>query len=49
MLNGLVKCRKCKRALTGQDAKSGKFTYYVRQSLIKMGSGSCDTPRLDAR
>ena len=49
LLSGLVKCRKCKRALTGQDAKSGQFTYYVCQSLIKMGSGSCDTPRLNAR
>ncbi len=49
LLSGMVKCRRCNRALTGQDAKSGQFTYYVCQSLIKMGSGSCDTPRLNAR
>ena len=35
--------------LSGQDAKSGRFHYYVCQSLIKRGSGSCDTPRLNAR
>ena len=49
LLSGLVKCRRCKRALTGQDAKSGKFAYYVCQSLIKRGSGACNSPRLNAR
>ncbi len=49
LLSGLVKCHKCKRALSGQDAKSGQFAYYVCQSLIKQGSGSCDSPRLNAR
>ena len=33
----------------GQDAKSGKFAYYVCQSLLKRGSGTCKTPRLNAR
>ena len=46
LLSGLVKCKSCRRALTGQYAKSGKFPYYVCQTLIKQGSGSCDTPRL---
>ena len=49
LLSGLVKCKTCKRALTGQYAKSGKFPYYVCQTLMKRGSGSCDTPRLNAR
>ncbi len=49
LLSGLVKCKSCKRALTGQYAKSGKFPYYVCQTLMKQGSGSCDTPRLNAR
>ena len=49
LLSGLVKCHKCRRALSGQDAKSGQFAYYVCQSLIKQGSGACDSPRLNAR
>ena len=49
LLSGLVKCHKCKRKLSGQDAKSGQFAYYVCQSLIKQGSGACDSPRLNAR
>ena len=49
LLSGLVKCRACSRAMSGQDSKSGKFAYYVCQSLMKRGSGSCDCPRLNAR
>ncbi len=49
LLSGLVRCKSCRRALSGQDAKSGKFTYYVCQSLLKRGSGTCKTPRLNAR
>ncbi len=49
LLSGLVKCRRCKRALTGQAAKSGKFSYYVCQSVLKQGRGTCGTPRLNAR
>ncbi len=49
MLSGLVRCRTCNRALSGQDAKSGKFSYYVCQSVMKRGSGACDAPRLNAR
>ena len=37
------------RALSGQDAKIGKFAYYVCQSLLMRGSGACKTPRLNAR
>ncbi len=49
LLSGLVKCRSCRRALSGQDSKSGKFSYYVCQSLMKRGRGACDAPRLNAR
>ena len=49
LLSGLVKCKTCNRALSGQDSKSGQFSYYVCQSLMKRGSGACDTPRLSAR
>ena len=49
LLSGLVKCRNCRRALTGQYSKSGQYPYYVCQSLMKRGSGACDTPRLNAR
>ena len=41
--------RPANRALSGQDSKSGQFSYYVCQSLMKRGSGACDTPRLNAR
>ena len=49
LLSGLVKCKRCNRALSGQDAKSGQFSYYVCQSIMKRGKDACDTPRLNAR
>ncbi len=49
LLSGLAKCRPCRRALNGQTAKSGKYGYYVCQSLIKHGKEACGTPRLNAR
>ena len=49
LLSGLVKCKACNRALSGQDAKSGQFSYYVCQSIMKRGKDACDTPRLSAR
>ncbi len=49
LLSGLVRCHRCNRALSGQDSKSGQFSYYVCQSLMKRGSGACDAPRLNAR
>ena len=49
LLSGLVKCRACRRTMSGQDSKGGKFAYYVCQSLMKRGSGACDAPRLNAR
>ena len=49
LLSGLVKCKACGRALSGQDAKSGEFSYYVCQSIMKRGKNACVTPRLNAR
>ena len=49
LLSGLVRCRACNRALSGQDAKSGRFAYYVCQSIMKRGKNACETPRLNAR
>ena len=49
LLSGLVKCHKCNRALSGQDAKSGQFSCYVCQSIMKRGKDACETPRLNAR
>ncbi len=49
LLSGLAKCETCNKALTAAEAKSGKYTYYVCQSLLKQGSGTCDTPRLNAK
>ena len=49
LLSGLVRCRTCKGALSGQDAKSGRYAYYVCQSIMKRGRDACETPRLNAR
>ena len=46
---GLVKCRACGRALSDLDAKSGQFSYYVCQAIMKRGKDACVTPRLNAR
>ena len=49
LLSGLAKCETCGKALSASEAKSGKYTYYVCQSILKLGSGSCETPRLNAK
>ena len=49
LLSGLVRCKACGRALSGQDAKSGQFSYYVCHSIMKRGKDACVTPRLNAR
>ena len=41
LLSGLARCGYCGKALIGQDAKSGKFSYYVCSTLCKKGAGSC--------
>ena len=49
LLSGLARCGYCGRSLTGQDAKSGKFAYYVCGSLTKKGAGSCEFKYLNAQ
>ena len=49
LLSGLLRCQTCGKAMTAAEAKSGKYTYYVCHSLLKRGSGTCKTPRLNAK
>ena len=49
LLSDLAKCETCGKALTPSEAKGGRYTYYVCQSILKLGSGTCHTPRLNAR
>ena len=49
LLSGLVKCYRCKRALTGRYSRRGTFPYYVCHSFMKRGPGGCDSPKLNAR
>ncbi len=49
LLSGLIRCKHCRSALTGQDSKGGAFSYYVCQSLLKRGRKACEAPRLNAR
>ena len=48
LLSGLVKCRNCHRALSGHQAKGGRYSYYVCQSIMKQGKEACQIPRLNA-
>ncbi len=48
LLSGLARCGHCGKALVGQDAKSGRFSYYVCGSLRKKGAGSCPARYLNA-
>jgi len=41
ILNGLVHCEQCGKALIGTEAKGGKLSYYVCGTLIRKGAGSC--------
>ncbi len=49
LLSGLTVCGSCGKALIGQDAKSGKFSYYVCGSLTKKGAEACSTPYLNSK
>ena len=49
LLSGLVKCGHCGKALVGQEAKGGKFSYYVCDTLLKKGSGSCEARYYNSR
>lgn len=46
--SGLAFCGHYGKALIGQDAKSGKFSYYVCGSLGKKGAGSCKATYLNS-
>jgi site-specific DNA recombinase len=41
LLSGLARCGYCGKSLIGQDAKGGRFHYYVCGTLQKKGAGSC--------
>ena len=49
LLSGLVKCERCRKAMTAAEAKGGRYTYYVCHSLLKKGRGTCETPRLNSQ
>ena len=49
LLSGLLKCKTCNTPLIGRFAQSGKYSYYVCQSNIKLGKDACKTPTLNAR
>ena len=48
LLSGLAKCGHCGRALVGQGAKGGQFTYYVCGTLLKKGPRSCQAHYLNS-
>ena len=49
LLSGLLNCESCGSLMTASEAKGGKYTYYVCQTLLKKGSGACETPRLNSK
>ena len=49
LLSGLAHCGNCGKALVGQDAKNGKFSYYVCGTLLKRGAGTCSAKYLNAQ
>jgi len=48
LLSGIVRCGLCGKALVGQEAKGGKFSYYVCGTLLKKGAGTCRAHYLNA-
>ena len=49
LLSGLARCGYCGRALVGQEAKSGQFSYYVCGTLLKKGAHSCEARYINNR
>ena len=49
LLSGLARCGYCGKALVGQEAKSGKFTYYICGTLLKKGAEACPTRYLNSQ
>jgi site-specific DNA recombinase len=48
LLSGIVHCGICGKALVGQEAKGGRFSYYVCGTLLKKGAGTCSAHYLNA-
>ena len=48
LLSGLLRCRICGNAYTGQAAKSGRYAYYVCNTLQREGVGACTARYLNA-
>ena len=44
LLSGLVKCYRCKRALSGRYLSRGTFPYYVCHSFVKRAPGPATRP-----
>ena len=49
LLSGIARCGHCGKALIGQEAKGGQFSYYVCGTLLKKGAGSCQAHYLNSR
>jgi len=49
LLSGLLKCGTCGKTMTGQEAKSGQFAYYVCGTLLRRGRNTCNAPYLNVR
>ncbi|MFC1994721.1 recombinase family protein [Chloroflexota bacterium] len=49
LLSGLARCGHCGKALVCQEAKSGQFSYYICNTLLKQGAGTCQAPYLNSR
>ena len=47
LLSGIARCGHCGKALVGQEAKGGRFQYYVCGTLLKKGAGSCQAGYLN--
>jgi len=48
LLSGIVRCGHCGKSMVGQDAKGGRYMYYVCGSLLKRGAGVCPARYLPA-
>ncbi len=49
LLSGLLKCGRCRRAMFGMAAKSGKYHYYVCATAYRAGRGACDGRPIPSR
>lgn len=49
LLSGFTYCGFCGKALTGAEAKSGKFSYYICGTINHQGAGSCKARYINSR